>query len=34
MWFPVVGRQFDVRNCSNCEYFKPVRRASSAVNRY
>ena len=34
MWFPVVGRQFDVRNCSNGEYFKPVRRASSAVNRY
>jgi hypothetical protein len=34
MWFPVVGRQFDVRNCSNCDYFKPVGRASSAVNRY
>jgi hypothetical protein len=26
MWFPIVGRQFDVRNCSGCEYFKPVRR--------
>ena len=22
MWFPVVGYQFDVRNCSECEYFK------------
>jgi hypothetical protein len=28
MWFPVVGYQFDVRNCSSCEYFKPVRRSS------
>jgi len=26
MWYPIVGRQFDVRNCSGCEYFKPVRR--------
>lgn len=22
MWFPVVGYQFDVRNCSACDYFK------------
>ena len=22
MWFPVVGYQFDVRNCSTCDYFK------------
>ena len=22
MWFPVVGYQFDVRNCGNCDYFK------------
>jgi hypothetical protein len=25
MWFPVVGYQFDVRNCSACDYFKAVR---------
>ncbi|HZT77742.1 MAG TPA: hypothetical protein VFA27_13905 [Vicinamibacterales bacterium] len=23
MWFPVVGHQFDVRNCGGCDYFKP-----------
>ncbi len=22
MWFPVVGYQFDVRNCAACEYFR------------
>ena len=22
MWFPVVGYQFDVRNCDNCDYFR------------
>ena len=26
MWFPVVGRQFDVRNCNGCDYFKPLRK--------
>ena len=26
MWYPIVGRQFDVRNCGGCDYFKPVRR--------
>jgi len=25
MWFPVVGYQFDVRNCDTCDYFRPVR---------
>ncbi len=25
MLFPVVGYQFDVRNCDGCEYFRPVR---------
>jgi len=25
MWFPVVGYQFDARNCAACHYFKPVR---------
>jgi hypothetical protein len=25
MWFPIVGYQFDVRNCARCEYYKPVR---------
>jgi hypothetical protein len=23
MWFPVVGYQFDVRNCQRCELFRP-----------
>jgi hypothetical protein len=23
MWFPVVGYQFDVRSCTDCDYFKP-----------
>ncbi len=23
MWFPVVGYQFDIRNCDACEYFRP-----------
>lgn len=27
MWYPVVGLQFDVRNCDGCDYFRP-RRAS------
>jgi hypothetical protein len=22
MWFPVVGYQFDVRNCDDCELFR------------
>ena len=22
MWFPIVGHQFDVRNCGACDYFK------------
>jgi hypothetical protein len=25
MWFPVVGQQFDVRNCTDCDYFRPSR---------
>ena len=25
MWFPVVGYQFDVRNCAACDYFKATR---------
>ena len=29
MWFPVVGYQFDVRNCEACEYFKPTRSRAS-----
>ena len=28
MWFPVVGYQFDVRNCEACEYFKATRTAA------
>jgi hypothetical protein len=30
MWFPVVGHQFDVRSCSSCDLFKPLRRAREA----
>ena len=30
MWFPVVGYHFDVRNCTACEYFKPMRAAQPA----
>ena len=30
MLFPVVGYQFDVRNCVSCDYFKPVRSLRSA----
>jgi hypothetical protein len=30
MWFPVVGYQFDVRNCDTCEYFRPARSGSRA----
>ena len=30
MWFPVVGYQFDVRNCDTCEYFRPARSAGRA----
>jgi hypothetical protein len=22
MWFPVVGLDFDVRNCERCDYFR------------
>ena len=25
MWFPVVAYQFDVRSCTTCDYFRPVR---------
>jgi hypothetical protein len=36
MWFPVVGYQFDVRNCGVCEYFTPCRPAwlSSALQSF
>ena len=30
MWFPVVGYQFDVNNCDDCEYFR-VRQKSGGV---
>ncbi len=29
MWFPIVGHQFDVRNCDGCEYFKTARSQAS-----
>ena len=31
MWFPVVRYQFDIRNCSACEYFRPTSRSASAA---
>lgn len=24
MWFPVVGYAFDVRNCAECDYYRPL----------
>ena len=30
MLFPIVGYDFDVRNCDGCDYFKPVRPARQA----
>ncbi len=33
MWFPVVGYQFDVRNCDGCEYFKALRATAPDRNR-
>jgi hypothetical protein len=29
MWFPVVGYQFDVRNCETCDYFRGRAREES-----
>ena len=29
MWFPIVGYEFDIRNCDACEYFKPRTSATS-----
>jgi hypothetical protein len=29
MWFPVVGYQFDVRNCVSCDYYRPIRSSSA-----
>ena len=28
MLFPIVGYQFDVRNCGTCDYFKPRRQTA------
>jgi hypothetical protein len=28
MWFPVVGYQFDVRNCQACDYFREQRKSA------
>ncbi len=25
MWWPIVGYEFDVTNCGECDYFRPVR---------
>jgi hypothetical protein len=30
MWFPVVGYQFDVRNCESCDYFKATRTTAAS----
>lgn len=30
MWFPVVGYQFDVRNCDACDYFRVRLKADEA----
>jgi hypothetical protein len=31
MWFPIVGYRFDVRNCTDCDYFKP--KSQTAIRR-
>lgn len=31
MLFPVVGYEFDVRNCDGCEYFKARRQAGASA---
>jgi hypothetical protein len=33
MLFPVVGLGFDVRNCSNCDYFRGRRESNSGSVR-
>jgi hypothetical protein len=33
MWYPVVGHQFDVRNCEECDYFR-ARATSAAEGNY
>jgi len=30
MWFPIVGYQFDVRNCARCDYFRPAHSSPAA----
>lgn len=32
MLFPVVRYRFDVRNCDECEYFRPIRLARTPVS--
>jgi hypothetical protein len=32
MWFPVVRYHFDVRNCEDCDYFKPRPATASRVS--
>jgi hypothetical protein len=29
MWFPVVGYQFDIRNCLGCDYFRSRQKSES-----
>jgi len=29
MWYPVVGYDFDVRSCVDCDYFRPRAKPSS-----
>jgi hypothetical protein len=32
MWFPVVGYQFDVRNCESCDYFRGRSNTGSEIS--
>jgi hypothetical protein len=32
MLFPVVGYEFDVRNCVGCDCFRPLRRTSGPAS--
>lgn len=33
MLFPIVGFEFDVRNCLGCEYFRPLRSRAPGLSR-
>jgi hypothetical protein len=32
MYWPIVGYEFDLRNCEDCDVFKPLARSASATS--